>query len=381
MATGKRYYWIKLKESFLNSDAVDFLMSQPDGANYVVLYQILCLKTINTGGKLARQIGEIIIPYDEEKIQRDAKWFTIDTVRVALNLYKALGLIYTDENGVLALAEYENIVGSETSWKDQKKAQRAKNLPELNECKRLNANTLRLPSGKRQFVDEKRYGGNGMLAFDLAGGKCEMCGSYDDLLIHHANGYSNEPKDLYVLCTACHGKAHSPSTPPDWIHHTWVNVGQDGGQDGGQGGGHVHTDIDIRDRDKILDNNIIEEAAEPPNKPRKTRKKKDFVPPTVEEVSAHCKEKSYHFDPQEFVRYYNADDWHFKDGKKVSNWKLCCVTWENNWIKKHGNSQETKPDFSWRERERARSENSSFEDHLRRVNNYDNSDFLDLRGS
>jgi hypothetical protein len=132
MATGKRYYWIKLKESFLNSDAVDFLMSQPDGANYVVLYQILCLKTINTGGKLARQIGEIIIPYDEEKIQRDAKWFTIDTVRVALNLYKALGLIYTDENGVLALAEYGNLVGSETDWAAQKRKQLTeKSSPEL----------------------------------------------------------------------------------------------------------------------------------------------------------------------------------------------------------------------------------------------------------
>lgn len=320
MATGKRYYWIKLKESFLNSDAVDFLMSQPDGSNYVVLYQILCLKTINTGGKLARQIGEIIIPYDEEKIQRDAKWFTIDTVRVALNLYKALGLIYTDENGVLALAEYENIVGSETSWKDQKKAQRAKNLPELNECKRLNANTLRLPSGKRQFVDEKRYGGNGMLAFDLAGGKCEMCGSYDDLLIHHANGYSNEPKDLYVLCTACHGKAHSPSTPPDWIHHTWVNVGQDGGQDGGQGGGHVHTDIDIRDRDKDIDN-ITAQA--PDEKPKR------FIPPTVEEVRAYCEQRHNNVDPQYFVDYQESRGWMV--GKtKMKDWKAAVRTFERN---------------------------------------------------
>ena len=50
MATGKRYYWIKLKESFMTSDVVDFLMSQKDGANYVVLYQMLCLKTINTDG-------------------------------------------------------------------------------------------------------------------------------------------------------------------------------------------------------------------------------------------------------------------------------------------------------------------------------------------
>lgn len=116
MATGKRYYWIKLKESFMTSDAVDFLMGQPDGANYVVLYQMLCLKTINTGGKLERHIGEVIIPYDEAKIQRDTKWFSIDTVRVALNLYKALGLVYQDENGTLSLADYDNLVGSETDY-------------------------------------------------------------------------------------------------------------------------------------------------------------------------------------------------------------------------------------------------------------------------
>ena len=125
MATGKRYYWIKLKDSFMSSDAVDFLMGQPDGANYVVLYQILCLKTINTGGKLERHIGEVIIPYDESKIQRDAKWFSIDTVRVALNLYKALGLVYVDKDGALCLTDHENLVGSETDWAEKRRRQRS----------------------------------------------------------------------------------------------------------------------------------------------------------------------------------------------------------------------------------------------------------------
>ena len=124
MATGKRYYWIKLKETFMTSDAVDFLMGQPDGANYVVLYQMLCLKTINTGGRLERHIGEVIIPYDEAKIQRDTKWFSIDTVRVALNLYKALGLVYQDQDGTLSLADYENLVGSETDWAEKRRRQR-----------------------------------------------------------------------------------------------------------------------------------------------------------------------------------------------------------------------------------------------------------------
>ena len=124
MAKGSRYYWIKLKETFMTSDAVDYLMGQKDGANYVVLYQMLCLKTINTGGKLERHIGEVIIPYDEAKIQRDCKWFSIDTIRVALSLYKSLGLIYVDVDGCLTLTDHNNLVGSETDYAIQKKKQR-----------------------------------------------------------------------------------------------------------------------------------------------------------------------------------------------------------------------------------------------------------------
>ena len=124
MATGKRYYWMKLKESFMTSDTIDYFMSQPNGANYVVLYQMLCLKTINTDGRLSRQIGEIIIPYDVEKIQRDCKWFSVDTIRVALKLYQAVGLIYEDQDGVLVLADHQNLVGSETDWAEKRRRQR-----------------------------------------------------------------------------------------------------------------------------------------------------------------------------------------------------------------------------------------------------------------
>lgn len=143
MATGKRYYWIKLKETFMTSDAVDFLMGQPDGANYVVLYQMLCLKTINTGGKLERHIGEVIIPYDEAKIQRDCKWFSIDTVRVALNLYKALGLVYADKDGALCLTDHGNLVGSETDYAERNRRLRAnqqQSLPEHNVCSDVSEN-------------------------------------------------------------------------------------------------------------------------------------------------------------------------------------------------------------------------------------------------
>lgn len=124
--TNKRYYWIKLKDSFLTSDKVDFLMSQTDGAKYVVLYQMLCLKTLNTNGVLARTIGEMIIPFDEEKIQRDCKYFSIDTIKVAFVLYQKLGMIYTQENGTLRITDFDNMIGSETEWAEKKRLYREK---------------------------------------------------------------------------------------------------------------------------------------------------------------------------------------------------------------------------------------------------------------
>ncbi len=121
----KIFYWLKLKSEFMNGEIVDFLMSQKNGANYVVLYQMLCIKTINTKGELATQLGDILVPYNVEKIQRDLKWFDIDTVRVALELYKKLGLVYVQENGIIKISNFEEMVGSETYWAQIKREQRS----------------------------------------------------------------------------------------------------------------------------------------------------------------------------------------------------------------------------------------------------------------
>lgn len=124
MATGKKYYWIKLRDTFLTSEKVDYLLSQKDGANYVVIYQMLCLKTINSNGVLGMTIGEVLIPYDEEKIQRDLKHFSIDTIRIAFTLYKNLGMVYLLDNGLLKITEFDGLVGSETDYASKKRRQR-----------------------------------------------------------------------------------------------------------------------------------------------------------------------------------------------------------------------------------------------------------------
>ncbi len=115
MKEQKRYYWIKLKTDFFNQETIDFLLSQENGCQYIVLYQMLCLNTANNNGEMATRIGEMIVPYDVNKIVRDTKYFNFDTVAVALELFKKLGLIYQEEGEILRIANFDDMVGSESS--------------------------------------------------------------------------------------------------------------------------------------------------------------------------------------------------------------------------------------------------------------------------
>ena len=114
----KKFYWIKLKTDFFNTPAVDFLLSQENGSEYVVLYQMLCCMTANNNGSLSTQIGEIIVPFDADKIARDAKYFSKGTIMMALDLFKKLGLICADEGECLRLAGIEEMTGSESASKE-----------------------------------------------------------------------------------------------------------------------------------------------------------------------------------------------------------------------------------------------------------------------
>lgn len=83
--------------------------------------------------------------------------------------------------------------------------------------------------------------------------------------------------------------------------------------------------------------------ASPPRKSKKTQSKtKRFVPPSVEEVRAHCESKGYTFDPEAFVAFYESKGWMI--GKnKMKSWQSCCVTWQKNENpgKLNGNSAHT----------------------------------------
>ena len=69
---------------------------------------------------------------------------------------------------------------------------------------------------------------------------------------------------------------------------------------------------------------------------KKTRRGSDtqFRPPTLEEVTAYCRERSSPVNPKRFYDYFSTPDdqgrtWHDSEGKPVRNWKQRIISWEN----------------------------------------------------
>ena len=123
MAGDKKYYWLKLKEDFFEEDTLQWLEEQPNGKDYCLFYLKLCLKSLRNNGILIRNVGNMLIPYDVKKLSEITRT-DIDTVRVAMECFKQIGLVEILENGEIYLTQLENMVGSETKWAKYKQKQR-----------------------------------------------------------------------------------------------------------------------------------------------------------------------------------------------------------------------------------------------------------------
>ena len=58
------------------------------------------------------------------------------------------------------------------------------------------------------------------------------------------------------------------------------------------------------------------------------KKRKGFIPPTLEEVQAYAKERGREDLAKKFFDYFEAGEWHDSEGKPVKAWKQKFITWE-----------------------------------------------------
>jgi len=59
-----------------------------------------------------------------------------------------------------------------------------------------------------------------------------------------------------------------------------------------------------------------------------TARARGFVPPTLDEVRAYCRERNSPVDPYQFWEYFNTGEWIDSKGQPVRNWKQKLLTWE-----------------------------------------------------
>ncbi len=128
----KRYFWIKVQADFFDSDEMDWIHEQPNGAEYIYIYQRLCLLAINNGGVIERRIGPKVMPYSMEKLA-DVVKSTSEHVKAAITLFRDIGLIENTENGAFALTRLSEMVGTGNETSAAKRMRRHRNAKRTDE--------------------------------------------------------------------------------------------------------------------------------------------------------------------------------------------------------------------------------------------------------
>ena len=83
----------------------------------------------------------------------------------------------------------------------------------------------------------------------------------------------------------------------------------------------------ISDDSKCPRNPIQSNIESNPNPIRKSESQRRFTPPTLEEVTAYCKERNNSVNPQKFMDFYESKGWKVGN-QSMKDWKACVRTWE-----------------------------------------------------
>lgn len=259
------------------------MMSQKGGADYLVLYQMLCFMAAGNNGELFQKVGDMIIPFDAEKIQRETKWFSLDTVRVALELYKRLGMVYEEENGILKIMGIDDILYSETAnaqvMRDRRKAME----------------TIKKVSGDSEI--HNNVNNNVITMLSQSYNNVKKSTSEEGNIVREPNNQSHR----YNI--------YNNNTNTDKDNTKYKDTDK-------------NTDKDKNKERILLKDCVKDECAEKP-----TIKK--FVPPTLEEVTAYSNERhnNLFFNPTQFINFYESKGW-FVGKNKMKDWKAAVRTWE-----------------------------------------------------
>lgn len=141
MSDNKKYYYLRLKDNFFDSDELKILESMKDGYLYSNILLKLYLRSLKNDGKL---VVNDRIPYNAEMLA-SVTGHQVGTIKQALSMFKELGLIEILENGAIYILDIQNFIGKGSTEADrqrlydrrisderkQKKPTQSRNLEEI----------------------------------------------------------------------------------------------------------------------------------------------------------------------------------------------------------------------------------------------------------
>lgn len=122
MADNKKYYYLKLKENFFDSDEMILLESMPDGYRYSNILLKMYLRSLKDEGRLMLS-GKI--PYSPEMLATVVRQ-PVGVVKEALKLFQELGLVSVLDTGAIYMMDIQNFIGKSSTEADRIRAYRAK---------------------------------------------------------------------------------------------------------------------------------------------------------------------------------------------------------------------------------------------------------------
>lgn len=122
MADNKKYYYLKIKENFYETEDMKILQAMDNGYLYSDILMKLYLKSLKTDGKLMFKEN---IPYSPKMIATITN-HNVDTVDKALCMFRELGLIEVLDNGAIYMLDIQSLIGKSSSEADRKREYRNK---------------------------------------------------------------------------------------------------------------------------------------------------------------------------------------------------------------------------------------------------------------
>lgn len=134
MADNKKYYYMRLKENFFDTNEMKVLESMQDGYKYSNILLKLYLMSLQSDGKL--MLNERI-PYNSQMIATITR-HSVGDVEKALRLFKDLGLIEVLDSGAIYMLDIQKYIGKSSTEADRQREYQRKISCSKEICKESN---------------------------------------------------------------------------------------------------------------------------------------------------------------------------------------------------------------------------------------------------